>query len=105
MRQFSNANMAISSVRKGCLRTSRATTAMPAPTKLAPTHMSHVPVAEAELDWAEVSDELTGTAVFDATGDVATMPSWDELVRGLWLPSNQTEANHHQASGLWDDAR
>ena len=58
-----------------------ATTAMPAPTKLAPTHMSHVPVAEAELDWAEVSDELTGTAVFDATGDVATMPSWDELVR------------------------
>ena len=58
-----------------------ATTAMPAPTKLAPTHMSHVPVAEAEVDWAEVSDELTGTAVFDATGDVATMPSWDELVR------------------------
>ena len=58
-----------------------ATTAMPAPTMLAPTHMSHVPVAEAEVDWAEVSDELTGTAVFDATGDVATMPSWDELVR------------------------
>lgn len=52
-----------------------------APTMLAPTHMSHVPVAEAELDWTEVSDELTGTAVFDATGDVATMPSWDELVR------------------------
>ncbi len=53
----------------------------PAPTMLAPTHMSHVPVAEAESDWAEVSDELTGTAVFDATGDVASMPSWDELVR------------------------
>jgi RNA polymerase sigma-70 factor, ECF subfamily len=58
-----------------------ATTATPAPAMHAPTHMSHVPVADAEVDWAEVSDELTGTAVFDATGDVATMPSWDELVR------------------------
>lgn len=58
-----------------------ATTAMPAPAMLAPTHMSHVSAPEVELDWAEVSDELTGTAVFDATGDVATMPSWDELVR------------------------
>ncbi|OHU30776.1 RNA polymerase sigma factor SigE [Mycobacteroides franklinii] len=26
-------------------------------------------------------DELSGTAVFDATGDQAAMPSWDELVR------------------------
>ncbi len=52
-----------------------------APAMLAPTHMSHVPVAETESEWAEVSDELTGTAVFDATGDVAAMPSWDELVR------------------------
>ncbi len=32
-------------------------------------------------DWVEPSDELTGTAVFDATGDKAAMPSWDELVR------------------------
>ena len=32
-------------------------------------------------DWVETSDELVGTAVFDATGDKATMPSWDELVR------------------------
>jgi RNA polymerase sigma-70 factor (ECF subfamily) len=31
--------------------------------------------------WVEPSDELQGTAVFDATGDVASMPSWDELVR------------------------
>ncbi|MBN7485905.1 RNA polymerase sigma factor SigE [Mycobacteroides abscessus subsp. abscessus] len=27
------------------------------------------------------ADELSGTAVFDATGDQAAMPSWDELVR------------------------
>ena len=32
-------------------------------------------------DWVETSDELVGTAVFDATGDKAAMPSWDELVR------------------------
>jgi len=32
-------------------------------------------------EWVEPSDELTGTAVFDATGDKTTMPSWDELVR------------------------
>ena len=32
-------------------------------------------------DWVEPSDEPQGTAVFDATGDVAAMPSWDELVR------------------------
>src|SRR6478752_4466187 len=32
-------------------------------------------------DWVEPSDELTGTAVFDATRDKAAMPSWDELVR------------------------
>jgi RNA polymerase sigma-70 factor (ECF subfamily) len=32
-------------------------------------------------DWVVTSDELTGTAVFDATGDKAAMPSWDELVR------------------------
>jgi RNA polymerase sigma-70 factor, ECF subfamily len=29
----------------------------------------------------ETSDALQGTAVFDATGDKTTMPSWDELVR------------------------
>jgi len=32
-------------------------------------------------EWVETSDALQGTAVFDATGDLATMPSWDELVR------------------------
>jgi RNA polymerase sigma-70 factor (ECF subfamily) len=35
-----------------------------------------------ELESAEESiDELSGTAAFDATGDRAVMPSWDELVR------------------------
>ncbi|MGH3722502.1 MAG: RNA polymerase sigma factor SigE [Mycobacterium sp.] len=41
-------------------------------------------ISEAEYtDFAEVTDpaELSGTAVFDATGDQAAMPSWDELVR------------------------
>jgi RNA polymerase sigma-70 factor (ECF subfamily) len=32
-------------------------------------------------EWVEEVDGLQGTAVFDATGDKATMPSWDELVR------------------------
>ncbi|MEU9806430.1 RNA polymerase sigma factor SigE [Mycobacterium sp. NPDC050853] len=34
-------------------------------------------------DFVEATDpaELSGTAVFDATGDQAAMPSWDELVR------------------------
>ncbi|MFD3746042.1 RNA polymerase sigma factor SigE [Nocardia sp. NPDC058633] len=32
-------------------------------------------------DAAELDADLTGTAAFDATGDRATMPSWDELVR------------------------
>jgi RNA polymerase sigma-70 factor (ECF subfamily) len=46
----------------------------------APAFMSHLEQA-GEEDWVEPTDELTGTAVFDATGDVTTMPSWDELVR------------------------
>lgn len=45
-----------------------------------PVAMSHVGSNE-EADWLEPSDELQGTAVFDATGDRAAMPSWDELVR------------------------
>lgn len=31
--------------------------------------------------WESGADELTGTAVFDATGERSAMPSWDELVR------------------------
>jgi RNA polymerase sigma-70 factor (ECF subfamily) len=47
---------------------------------MSPTSMSHADEYRG-TDWVEPSDELYGTAVFDATGDKATMPSWDELVR------------------------
>ncbi|MCV7075354.1 RNA polymerase sigma factor SigE [Mycobacterium szulgai] len=49
-------------------------------TTLSPTTMSH-PQQIRDDEWVEPSDTLHGTAVFDATGDKATMPSWDELVR------------------------
>jgi RNA polymerase sigma-70 factor (ECF subfamily) len=49
-------------------------------TVLNPTSMSH-PQLCPDDEWVETSEELQGTAVFDATGDLATMPSWDELVR------------------------
>jgi len=50
-------------------------------TRLAtPVSMPHLE-QYADADWVEPSEELTGTAVFDATGDKAAMPSWDELVR------------------------
>lgn len=49
-------------------------------TSLAPVSMSHVDQF-ADADWVEASDEPQGTAIFDATGDRGTMPSWDELVR------------------------
>ncbi|MET0474092.1 MAG: RNA polymerase sigma factor SigE [Mycobacterium sp.] len=45
-----------------------------------PVFMAHFEQA-ADGDWVEPSDDLSGTAVFDATGDKNTMPSWDELVR------------------------
>jgi RNA polymerase sigma-70 factor, ECF subfamily len=46
----------------------------------APASMSHFEQSPEE-DWVEPTEELTGTAVFDATGDVTTMPSWNDLVR------------------------
>ena len=49
-------------------------------TLTSPATMSHVG-QDTDIDWVEASDELQGTAVFDATGDRAAMPSWDELVR------------------------
>src|SRR6202165_837815 len=30
---------------------------------------------------SSVTEQLTGTAAFDATGEESAMPSWDELVR------------------------
>src|ERR1700761_4611647 len=49
-------------------------------TLLSPSSMSP-PDHYRDGDWVEPSEELSGTAVFDATGDKTTMPSWDELVR------------------------
>nr|AAA62885.1 u1756t [Mycobacterium leprae] len=41
---------------------------------LSPTIMSHPPPSRDD-DWVEPFDALQGTAVFDATGDKATMPA------------------------------
>lgn len=55
------------------------------PTTASVTPVSPVSMAHREqytdAEWVEPTDELTGTAVFDATGGKAAMPSWDELVR------------------------
>src|SRR3569833_1259032 len=55
--------------------TTTTTTSVPAPASMA--HLEQY----TEGMWVEQSDELTGTAVFDATGDRTAMPAWDELVR------------------------
>src|ERR1700751_3731672 len=47
---------------------------------LSPTTMSHAQEYRDD-EWVQTTDALQGTAVFDATGDKAAMPSWDELVR------------------------
>ncbi|MGD9620247.1 MAG: RNA polymerase sigma factor SigE [Mycolicibacterium sp.] len=52
----------------------------PGPAVTSPVSMAHLE-QYTDAQWVEPVDELTGTAVFDATGDKAAMPSWDELVR------------------------
>ncbi|MFV9635377.1 RNA polymerase sigma factor SigE [Mycobacterium neumannii] len=71
--------------------------------KMAPTSMSHLEQF-ADGEWVEPSDEMTGTAVFDATGDKSTMPSWDELVRQhadrVYRLAYRLSGNQHDAEDL-----
>src|ERR1700750_918854 len=72
-------------------------------TLLSPSSMSH-PEQYRDADWVEPAEEPYGTAVFDATGDKATMPSWDELVRQhadrVYRLAYRLSCNPHDGEGL-----
>src|SRR5258708_3023494 len=75
-------------------------------TLLSPASMSHAQERRDD-EWVETSNAVQGTAVFDATGDKATMPSWDELVRQhadrVYRLAYRLSGNHHHAPHLPPD--